>query len=57
MSTYLYLRKVKEQQNVADLFGTVGRNDLKTFKENKIFYASNLCGTEFKQAIDFEIRK
>ena len=30
---------------------------LKTFKENKIFYASNLCGTEFKQAIDFEIRK
>ena len=25
--------KVKEQQNVADLFGTVGRNDLKTFKE------------------------
>jgi hypothetical protein len=30
---------------------------LKTFKENKIFYASNLCGTEFKNAIDFEIRK
>ena len=30
---------------------------LKTFKENRIFYASNLCGTEFKQAIDFEIRK
>ena len=30
---------------------------LLTFKENKIFYASNLCGTEFKNAIDFEIRK
>ena len=30
---------------------------LKTFKENKIFYSSDLCGTEFKQSIDFEIRK
>lgn len=30
---------------------------LQTFKENKIFYASDLCGTEFKQAIDFVIRK
>lgn len=30
---------------------------LKTFKENKIFYATDLCGTEFKQAIDFEIKK
>ncbi len=30
---------------------------LQTFKENKIFYASDLCGTEFKQAIDFIIRK
>lgn len=30
---------------------------LKTFKENMIFYSSDLCGTEFKQAIDFEIRK
>ena len=29
----------------------------KTFKENRIFYATDLCGTEFKQAIDFEIRK
>lgn len=31
-------------------------NILKTFKENMIFYATDLCGTEFKQAIDFEIR-
>lgn len=26
-----------------------------TFRENNIFYASDLCGTDFKQAIDFEI--
>ena len=25
--------KVSEQQNIADLFGTIGRNDLKTFKK------------------------
>lgn len=30
---------------------------LQTFKENMIFYSSDLCGTEFKQAIDFVIRK
>ena len=30
---------------------------LDTFKENKIFYATDLCGTEFKQSIDFIIRK
>lgn len=29
----------------------------KTFRENRIFYSSDLCGTEFKQSIDFEIRK
>ena len=28
---------------------------LQTFRENNIFYASDLCGTDFKQAIDFEI--
>ena len=28
---------------------------LNTFRENNIFYASDLCGTDFKQAIDFEI--
>lgn len=33
-------------------------NDLfKTFRETNIFYASDLCGTDFKQAIDFTIRK
>ncbi len=30
---------------------------LATFRESKIFYASDICGTEFKQAIDFTIRK
>ena len=28
-----------------------------SFRENKIFYASDLCGTDFKQVIDFEIRR
>ena len=33
-------------------------NDLfKTFRESRIFYATDLCGTDFKQAIDFTIRK
>lgn len=30
---------------------------LKTFKENRIFYSTDLCGTDFKQVIDFDIRK
>ena len=30
---------------------------LKTFRENIIFYATDLCGTDFKQVIDFEIKK
>ena len=32
-------------------------NLLKEFKESKIFYCNNQCGTEFKQVIDFTIRK
>ena len=28
---------------------------LNTFRENNIFYSSDLCGTDFKQVIDFEI--
>lgn len=38
-----------KNKTIVDLF--------KTFRENRIFYSSDLCGTEFKQAIDFEIRK
>lgn len=30
---------------------------LQTFKTDKIFYSSDLCGTDFKQAIDFTIRR
>ena len=33
------------------------RNLLNTFKENKIFYSTDLCGTDFKQVIDFQIRR
>lgn len=33
------------------------RNLFMTFKENKIFYASDMCGTDFKQVIDFMIRR
>lgn len=33
------------------------RDLLKTFKQSNIFYATDMCGTEFKQVIDFEIRK
>lgn len=33
-------------------------NDLfKTFREANIFYSSDLCGTDFKQVIDFTIKK
>lgn len=28
-----------------------------TFRENAIFYSSDLCGTDFKQVIDFTIKK
>lgn len=30
---------------------------LDTFREQNIFYSSDLCGTDFKQVIDFTIRK
>lgn len=33
------------------------RNLFMNFKENKIFYSSDLCGTDFKQVIDFQIRR
>ena len=29
----------------------------KTFCESNIFYATDLCGTDFKQCIDFIIKK
>lgn len=33
------------------------RNLFQSFKENKIFYSSDMCGTDFKQVIDFNIRR
>lgn len=30
---------------------------LSRFREDRIFYATDLCGTDFKSAIDFEIRR
>lgn len=33
------------------------RDILKTFRESNIFYSTDLCGTNFKQVIDFEIKK
>ena len=47
------------QRNIYDLSF---KNDklskiLSSFREGQIFYSSDLCGTDFKQAIDFSIRK
>lgn len=33
------------------------RNLFMTFRESKIFYSSDMCGTDFKQVIDFQIRR
>ena len=33
------------------------KNLFQTFKEDKIFFSSDLCGTDFKQVIDFNIRR
>lgn len=47
------------QRNIYDL--TINNDRIKkilsTFREGNIFYSSDLCGTDFKQAIDFSIRK
>ena len=45
-----------------DVYNISIKNDklrelLSTFKENKIFYANDLTGTDFKQVIDFVIRR
>lgn len=49
----------KYQRNIYDI--TINndriRNALETFREGNIFYSTDLCGTDFKQAIDFNIRK
>lgn len=47
------------QRNIYDITINNDRikNILATFREGNIFYSSDLCGTDFKQAIDFTIRK
>ena len=45
-----------------DIYNPLIKNDsikrlLQTFKESNIFYATDLCGTDFKQVIDFIIKK
>lgn len=47
---------------IRDIYNANFRNErinnlLKSFTEEKIFYASDLCGTDFKQVIDFNIRR
>ena len=48
------------QRNIYDMSFTndnVKKLLYNTFRENKIFYSDDLCGTDFKQVIDFEIKK
>lgn len=45
-----------------DIYNTDFKNEhlnnlFRTFRESNIFYSSDMCGTDFKQAIDFTIRK
>ena len=45
-----------------DIYSTSFNNEklnaiFRTFRESNIFYASDLCGTDFKQVIDFTIKK
>ena len=49
----------KYQRNIYDITIKSDRLQeiLSTFRESSIFYSSDLCGTDFKQAIDFSIRK
>lgn len=47
------------QRNIYDLSfkNEKLQNILDTFREGNIFYSDDLCGTDFKQCIDFSIRK
>ena len=47
------------QRNIYDitLENDVLKYILSTFREDKIFYATDLVGTDFKQVIDFSIRR
>lgn len=48
------------QRNIYDM--SINNDKIKkllynTFREHNIFYSDDLCGTDFKQVIDFEIKK
>lgn len=49
----------KWQRNIYDLtFKTEGiQKVLNNFRESNIFYSDDLTGTDFKNAIDFQIRR
>lgn len=48
-----YKRNIYDLTNVSDNIKIL----METFREENIFYASDICGTDFKQVIDFSIRR
>lgn len=50
---YHYQRNIYDLTVKSDMLEKI----LSTFRESNIFYSSDLVGTDFKQAIDFSIRK
>ena len=63
LKTIVFSDKIKtDRYYQRDIYNiSIANNRLKNlfskFRENKIFYASDLCGTDFKQVIDFIIRR
>lgn len=59
----IFSDEIKVKRNwQRDIYNVSIKNDrlrkiLDTFRENQIFYSDDLTGTDFKQAIDFSIRK
>lgn len=49
-----YKRNIYDLTNVSDNIKALFNN---TFREENIFYATDLCGSDFKQVIDFSIRR
>ena len=49
-----YKRNIYDLTNVSDNLRVLMNN---TFREENIFYSSDMCGTDFKQVIDFSIRR
>ena len=49
-----YKRNIYDLTNVSDNLRVLMNN---TFREENIFYSNDMCGTDFKQVIDFSIRR